>query len=73
MEMLVKKFECFVPDDEGNVIEEFSLNVTHAPGSDSVNLIFPDFFVLVEKLSWYTHRGVKTVDQLLDYLYYVKA
>lgn len=78
MEMLVKRYTCITPGPnftkpvEG-ISEEFTLTVTHAPGSNSVNIVNNGEFgphVLVEKLSWYRNWGVKTIDDLIDHLYY---
>lgn len=62
------------------------LHVWHFPGTDSVNMRFQygtkdqpyndrQFFQIVctEKLSEYAYAGVKTVADLVNYLFHVKA
>lgn len=79
--MIHKMFKC-----ETELGTQYEISAWQAMGSDTVNLRSRDEWgwsqdwpeigltgVWSEKLSEYARYGVKTMDQLIDYLFYVKA
>jgi hypothetical protein len=78
MNMIQKMYDCAVPVYEG-VVREYQVSAWMAMGSDTVNIRLRDDVVgwyeltgiQVEKLSDYARAGVKTMDDLIRYLYWV--
>lgn len=81
MNMIHKTYPCAFPlisTDQrlGSVVREYDISAWQAMGSDSVNIRMRDgwgwgHMVITEKLSSYVHQGVRTMDDLIEYLYWV--
>ena len=80
MNMIQKMYDCVLPVSPGfgDVATEYQVSAWMAMGSDTVNLRLRDGFgwyeyipVQVERLSDYAHKGVKTMDDLIKFLFYV--
>lgn len=85
MNMIHKTYKCAYPGYKGDV--EYVVSAWQAMGSDSVNMTtftpgvgwdrdYPEHGISrvhTEKLSSYIRRGIKTMDELIGYLFYVKA
>lgn len=82
MNMIQKMYNCAMPvwADEGLApgASEYQVSAWQAMGSDTVNLRLRDdkgwyefHPVQVEKLSSYAAWGVKSMDDLIEYLFYV--
>jgi hypothetical protein len=87
MNMVHKVYDCVQPmtsavaEDNpvwGGYAQEYQVSAWMAMGSDTVNLKLRDGLgwyeyvgVVTEKLSDYAKHGVKTMDDLIQYLYWV--
>lgn len=82
MNMVQKMYNCVVPvyciEGLDNFVREYQVSAWMAMGSNTVNLRLRDGLgwyeyidVQVEKLSDYTKHGVKTMDDLVRYLFWV--
>lgn len=83
MNMIQKMYNCVVPGHSG---EGYQVSAWQAMGSNTVCMRTKDNkygwsedmtldygvpAVMVEKLSDYAHHGVRTMDDLVDFLFYV--
>ncbi len=89
MNMIHKVYECEVPAEyhDGYFDRQFKVSAWQAMGSDQVNMRTWDKSfgwskdwpedgitgVITEKLSDYASRGIRTMDDLINFLFYVKA
>lgn len=82
MNMVQKMYDCVMPVYTGegldNFVREYQVSAWSAMGSDTVNLRLRDGLgwfeyipVQVEKLSDYASHGVKTMDDLIRYMFWV--
>lgn len=83
MNMIQKMYTCLAPepgnwDSPGD--KEFQVSAWMAQGSNSVNIRLRDekgwyeyTGIISEKLSDYYWAGVRTMDDLIEWLYWVKA
>lgn len=88
MNMIQKTYECEVPEQyAGSFDRSFKVSAWTAMGSDTVNFRswdpkggwdkdYPEngiTAVQTERISDYAHMGIRTMDALVEYLFYVKA
>jgi hypothetical protein len=78
MNMIQKTYPCAVPVLGMDVVREYDVSAWMAEGSNTVNLRLRDGFgwygfmeVQVEKLSDYASKEIKTMDDLIEYLFWV--
>ena len=80
--MIQKMYDCALPVSQGfgfgDVVREYQVSAWMAEGSNTVNYRLRDGLgwyefagVQVEKLSDYLSEGVMTMDDLVEYLFYV--
>jgi hypothetical protein len=85
MNMIQKMYNCVLPVEsffsEG-MAQEYQVSAWQAMGSDTINYRLRDGFgwysygglmpeVTTEKLSMYAGMGIKSMDDLIEYLFYV--
>jgi hypothetical protein len=86
MNMIQKMYDCVTPDEfaGSGFARPYQVSAWMAMGSDTVNIRTRDGFgwaedmikfgvpaVQVEKLSRYASKGITTMDDLIEYLFYV--
>lgn len=82
MRMHHKMYDCVIPvhTSEGldDFVREYQVSAWTAPGSDTVNMRLRDGLgwyqyipVQVEKLSDYAMLGIRTMDELIEHLFWV--
>lgn len=77
--MIQKTYNCVLPGPTGyDYVLEYSVSAWMAMCSDTVNIRLRDGFgwfdyvpVQVEKLSAYAKHGVRTMDDLINHLFWV--
>ncbi len=82
MNMIQQTFTCTMTinahDGLPEIVQEFRVSAWMAMGSDNVNMRMCDEAgwiagVETHKLSWYSQDGVRTMEEMVEFLFYVKS